>query len=452
MRKNFRHARTWLAVSLVPGALLVCGQAHAAAFALLEQSANRLGTAFAGTAVGQDVTAMFFNPAALANLDSSEFAVVLSGIKVSSEFRNFGGSNAASLQALGTNGGDAGGWNAVPVAYGAFKISDPLTFGIGVNVPFGLKLDYASDWIGRYQALKSEIQTINVNPALSWQIAENFVFGIGLNYQKMQAELTNATNYSAAIAAASSGAVVVPGLEGHTRLRGDDSDTGWNAGFQLLPTPTTRIGFGYRSAMEYRVEGSVVFTPPTTSGTNPALDGVIAALSQPGAPFQSGAATVKLKLPDSATFSVAQQIGTVELSADVAWTNWSTVQELRVLRPTGELVSNTPELWRDTWRVALGASVALNDAWTVRAGVAHDESPVPNSTRTARLPDAERTWAAVGFQWKTQSWTVDAGYAHLFSDDVRLDQDDSNSSLFALLNGQQASSVDIVSVQLSYRF
>ena len=42
-----------------------------------------------------------------------------------------------------------------------------MHFGLGVNAPFGLKTDYDDGWIGRYQALKSQIKTINVNPALS---------------------------------------------------------------------------------------------------------------------------------------------------------------------------------------------------------------------------------------------------------------------------------------------
>ena len=49
-------------------------------------------------------------------------------------------------------------------------INPQWSFGLGINVPFGLKTEYDDGWIGRYQGLKSEIKTINVNPALSWQV------------------------------------------------------------------------------------------------------------------------------------------------------------------------------------------------------------------------------------------------------------------------------------------
>jgi long-chain fatty acid transport protein len=117
------------------------------------------------------------------------------------------------------------------------------------------------------------------------------------------------------------------------------------------------------------------------------------------------------------------------------------------------VLSVTPELWEDTWRYALGATYQVSNEWKVRGGVAFDESPVPDSTRTTRLPDAERKWVAAGVQWQpSAAMQLDFGYAHLFSSDVGLDQDDGNATAFGLVNGKQASDVNIVSVQLGYKF
>ena len=84
------------------------------------------------------------------------------------EFSN-NASKPALNQPLGNNGGDAGGFNFVPNMYVAIPINKQFAFGLGVNAPFGLTTEYDDGWIGRYQALKSEIKTINVNPAMSWQ-------------------------------------------------------------------------------------------------------------------------------------------------------------------------------------------------------------------------------------------------------------------------------------------
>jgi long-chain fatty acid transport protein len=242
------------------------------------------------------------------------------------------------------------------------------------------------------------------------------------------------------------------GLEGHARVKGDDDGYGFNVGVLFDATDSLRLGLAYRSSIEYEVGGDIVFTAP--SATNPIGAGIIGAASAPGGALSSGAVSVDLEVPDSALFSLRQRIGDkFELLADVAWTGWSSVQELRILRPDGAVVSVTPERWDDVFRYALGATYALSDRLMLRAGVAYDETPVPDETRTPRLPDPDRTWAAAGVRWRpTDSLTIDFGYAHLFSDDVALDQDAGNPAASGHIVGEQTSDIDIASAQLIYRF
>lgn len=447
---------------------LQASSAHAAGFALLEQSASRLGTAFAGTAAAaDDVTTLYFNPAGLTRLDGTHASVVASAIEITSEFHPSPSAQPAYGQPLGGDGGDAGDWNYVPSAYLSTQLNDDFAIGIGINAPFGLKLEYERDWVGRFQALNSEIRTVNVNPAIAYRVNNRLSIGGGLNYQRIDAELTNAVNYSAAVRQAlglqfSSGLITLEqftqlsnenlGLEGHARVRGDDSTWGFNLGMLFDVSEATRIGLAYRSSVDYTLEGSARFDAPSTS--HPVGATVINALSAPGGPLASGRARVELELPDSAILSLHQSIGeNIELLADVAWTGWSSVQQLIVTRDTGGIISQTPELWEDTWRFALGGTYRMNDALKLRAGLAYDETPVPDSTRTPRLPDGDRTWIAIGVQWRaSDTWTIDAGYAHLFSEDVQLDQDANNAPLNGDLIGEQTSDVDVLSVQASYRF
>lgn len=420
-------------------------------FALLEQSASRLGTAFAGTAAAaDDASTIFYNPAGLSRLEQGQVLVVLSGVNISSKFRNVD-SQAALGQLLGAEGGDAGDWNAVPSGYVALPINEQLAVGFGFNVPFGLKLDYDNGWIGRFQALKSEIETFNFSPSLSWRLSERVTLGLGVNYQRLQAELTNAVNYTAVIGQVAPALVPAnPGLTGSAVVRGDDGTWGFNAGVLIELSPQARLGLSYRSAIDYDIEGSARFSAP--AATDPTVAAIIAGVSAPGAELASGRAAVDLKLPDIATASFYRSLGRIEVLADIAWTGWSSVQELRIVREHGQPLV-TPERWKDTWRFALGATYELNDTWKLRAGLAYDETPVPAATRTARLPDAERRWVAIGAQWKPDpSIVVDVGYAHLFSDDVRLHQDEGNVLASGFLGGQQESSVDIVSAQVAWRF
>ena len=250
------HYRGWL-VPATASLALVPIMARASGFALLEQSTSRLGTAFAGTAAAaDDATTVFFNPAGMTELEAPEGVVTASGIDIGSEFRN-DSSASAFAQPLGGNGGDAGDWNFVPAAYFVLPAGDALAFGIGVNAPFGLKLVYEDGWLGRFQALRSEISTLNVNPSIAYRIGKRLSLGAGINYQRLDAELTNAVNYSAVVAQGvqqlvaagqlppATGAAVVAanaGLEGGARVRGDDDAWGFNVGAAFDLSDQTRLG------------------------------------------------------------------------------------------------------------------------------------------------------------------------------------------------------------------
>ena len=108
-------------------------------------------------------------------------------------------------------------------------------------MPFGLTTEYDDGWIGRYQALKSQIKTINVNPAISWKATPTFAVGVGVNYQYLDATLTQNVNYSGALLQAGQGAGlpaatlaaiagVTPGLDSKATISADDGAWGWNIG------------------------------------------------------------------------------------------------------------------------------------------------------------------------------------------------------------------------------
>ena len=119
--------------------------------------------------------------------------------------------------------------------------------GIGVNAPFGLVTEYDSDWVGRFQGIKSDLKTININPTIAYKVNDAFSVGFGVNYQKFDAELTQiAVQHSDQL-----------GTGVRAKLEADDDGFGWNAGVLFQAGPATRIGFSYRSAIDYTLEGDV---------------------------------------------------------------------------------------------------------------------------------------------------------------------------------------------------
>lgn len=454
------------AMASIAGATILGSQlAFAAGFALLEQNASSLGNAYAGAAaVAEDASTLYFNSAGLTQLKRPSLVLSVAGINVKSEFRN-SGSAAALGQLPGGNGGNAGGFTALPALYLGVPLTDRISGGIGVNAPFGLKTEYDSDWVGRFQAIKSEVKTTNINTALAFKLGGKVSLGVGVDYQTLDATLTKGVNYSAAIAqvlqAQLLAGAITPtqfsallaanaGLQGTSSVKGNDSAWGYDVGLLFNLTERTKLGLSYRSALKYSVAGNATFTAPTSANAT----GQTIISGARATTLADGPVTLDVELPASTRLAMTQKLGNaIELLGEVSWTQWSSIPELRVKRPNGTTLSNTPEDWDNTVRYALGANYQVNQGLKLRVGAARDQSPVPDSTRTPRLPDSDRTWLSAGAKVNVgKHASVDVGYTHISAKDAPLNQNDGNTNAYGLLLGTQEGSVDILGVQATVSF
>ncbi|MGZ5091510.1 MAG: OmpP1/FadL family transporter [Burkholderiales bacterium] len=426
--------------------------ASGAGFQLMEQNASGLGNAYAGQgASAQDASTIFFNPAGMTYLPGKNVVGAINAIRPSSKFSNTTSTLAPLQTSLGGNGGDAGDWAFVPNAYFSWQLNPRLFVGLGLNAPFGLKTEYDPTWVGRFHAIESELKTININPSIAFRVNNVVSVGAGVSYQKADATLTNAVNYSAAAfgagGAALLGAIGGAGKEGVAKVEGDDWAWGYNFGAMFDVSPGTRLGVAYRSSTSYKISGTVAFSnrPALLAGGLP-----------------DGAVTADLTLPAIASVNLFHKINPQwELLADLSWTEWSRLKTLNIVRSTGALLATTPLNWRDTWRVGVGANYNINNAWTLRVGTAYDQSPVPDADRTPRIPDQDRVWLAIGAQYRlSKQAAIDFGYAHLFVKDGSVNlcnaaQAAANPAACAGKNnlvGNFQNDVNILSAQLRYTF
>ena len=447
-------------------------QAHASAFALIEQNASGMGNSYAGAAAAaEDASTIFYNPAGMSLLPGGmQISAGLALINLSAKFSDSGSTQTGtplvpSTQApLGGTGGNAGGLSAVPNFYFATDLAKDLKIGVGISVPFGLKTEYEPDWMGRFQAIKSDIATFNVNPSVAYKVSEDASLGFGLNYQHLNAELSNGVNFAAATyggvlaqggtpaqAQAAANLVAAAGQEGTASVKGGDSAWGYNFGAMFKVAPDTRMGVSYRSSIKYHVTGTVVFSGVPTATLN-AIDptGALAAA------FSDGNVHLDIELPASASVAVQHKLDPKwTLLGDVTWTGWSKIEELKIVRDNGTTLGRTPENFKNTWRVGAGATYRYDDAWSIKMGVAYDQTPVNDTDRTARLPDNDRIWLSVGGQYRlSKDGTLDFGYAHLFIKNAPINQPANGASPFLTgqLTGTYKGSVDIFGAQFAYRF
>jgi long-chain fatty acid transport protein len=394
-------------------------------------------------------------------------------ITPSFKFQN-DGSMPAAFQPLGGTGGDAGSVNVVPNLYVTVPIDRRWRVGVGINAPFGLVTEYDDNWIGRFQAVKSDIKTINVNPSVSWRVNDTLAVGAGVSWQRIDAELTSRVNYSAALAqaagqAAAGGLIpaslvpqivgLTPGLESQAKVEGDDSAWTWNVGFLWDVTPQTRIGGQYRSSIKYNIAANVDFCSPGSCSPLPALPAQIAPVvgllaANVNRVLANGGVRADIELPDIANLSIFHRLDDRwDLMADVQYTRWSVFKELRFVRTTGALLSNTPENFEDAWRFSVGATYHWTDAWSFRGGLAYDQSPVTDVDRTPRLPDADRYWIAIGAQYRfNRNLALDAGFVYLPMKTPDIQQNAGSTPANALIKGNYDASVTILSAQVTYSF
>ena len=405
---------------LIPVLLLglAARQASAAGFQLLEQNASGLGTAYAGSAaVAEDASTIFYNPAGMTHLSSREVSLGLNAIRPSFEFSNGGSLNPTAFgggAASGGNGGDAGSWGYVPNAYVSWALSKNVYAGLGVGAPFGLKTEYEPGWIGRYQSIKFDIKTLNVNPSLAYRLNDALSLGFGLNWQSLDAEYVRQATPASQV-----------------KLSVEDSAWGWNAGALLQLSPRTRVGASYRSALKQNLEGN--------------LSGAVSAPAKAG-----------IELPDTFLLSVVHGLGDRwELLGDVSRTGWSSIQKLEIVNQASGAVADTLTLnWRDTWRVAIGATYRYDGAWKLKFGLAYDQSPVSDAQyRPVSLPDNDRVWLSIGAQYKAgRGATLDVGYAYLNIKDAPINNNGGSQAAKGVTNGTYKDSGNILGIQYSQRF
>ena len=326
-------------------------------------------------------------------------------------------------------------WKFVPGLFGVFSLNSCWKLGLGVNAPFGYTTDWGETWIGRYYGTLSELTTLNLNPSVAVRLHRNWSVAVGVDILYAKAELAQSIDFGALLGA--------PQLhDGQVTIEGDSWGVGFNAGLLWEPTPCTRVGIHYRSQVEEDLDGTADFRVPAAAAALPVQTGR----------FRDGPVEASVTFPQSVGLSVYQQLGRMwAILGDVTWTGWSTFDELRIrYQNPAEPDSVTPWDWDDTWRVALGVNFQPSWRWTFRVGAAWDQEPVPDETRTPRIPGNDRLWLACGVGFRlSPCWSVDLSYAHIFVDDGPIDL---SSPAGGHLVGQVESSVEVFGVQLNLDF
>ena len=358
-------------------AALFAQHAMAAGFQLSEMSPSLEGQAYAGAAATKnDPSAMAYNPATLATVQGNQLSL---GATYIIPHVSYSGASATE-DGIFPMSGVTSQANITPAAlapdgYIVSTLPHNIKIGLSETTPWGLTTDYDNNWVGRNNAVKSSISTIDVAPTIAYQINPYIAVGAAAHVEYMSVDYGS---YQYGLVS--------------DDLKGNSYGLGYGLGFLLTPTQTTSLGVGYRSKVTERVNGTAYI----------------------GSSDQE-AAKATITLPQVLNIGVSQQI-TSKLTglATAQWTGWDSMQSIAVYNADTLLQNDTLD-WKNSWMFSLGTTYQLTQKWVLRTGVAYDATPTQDAYRDPRIPDSNRYWVTVGAGYSPiSSLMFNVAYEHIF--------------------------------------
>ena len=391
---------------LFAGFLALPMPALAGGFYLQEQSPKETGRALSGAgAAADDPSALYFNPAAITELPGVQLSTGVIALFPTAQQSNQGsdrtvpGQPGVTVPVTGNSGGNPfHKVIPVPSVYVTGQVTDRLWLGVGVNAPFGLKLDYDDGFFGRYDSLHTDLKTYNLQTSAAYKLDDHFSIGGGVDVQYVKVTLTNALPQLSPL-------ITTDGL---ASAKGNDWSIGWNAGL-FYTDGRTNLGVSYHSGIGHDITGT-----QTISG----LQSLLA--SQNG----SSDLTAPLELPDIVTVGFMHRL-TPSLRAMISarWYNWSVFKSIAI---TAAGRTSVKELdYKDSYSVSLGGEYDISPALTLRAGTMFDRSPTNPQHLTTRVPDGDRTWLSAGATYNiSPALSLNLSYAHNFVEEATVNRPD----------------------------
>jgi len=399
-------------ISLLAAALTTTfgiSSAQASGFRIPEVSVLGIGTSNALVANTDELGALPYNPANMAFHDENGLVAGLTYIgydaKVDTTVQGGGSFDSTGKDTF---------WvpNLYVMAPGYGKVS----FGIGVNSPFGLETGWSAATFPNFGAAvaaapaTSRIQMININPNIAYQFNDTTSLAFGVDYYDLRDIMLNTQAF---------------------KIEGTGQDFGWNIGF-TKKFDKWNLGFSYRSSVEVGINGTLNDAAPATSSVE------FPDMLQLGAYFQ------------------ASDKWGIEL--DVERTGWSSFDKLVISTPVAPDIVSVNN-WDDTWAVRLGAIYAINEKTNLLLGYSYDETGQPDEYFSARVPDNDRQLLSVGMTHDFAGWTLEASYMYVMVDDRTINSStayvpgvtaDANGT--DAYNGTYESSVNLLGIGLSTKF
>ncbi|MCK5775125.1 MAG: outer membrane protein transport protein [Bacteroidales bacterium] len=321
--------------------LFTWATAFAGGYQVRLQGQKQTGMGLIGSPMNFGASSIFYNPGALGMMKQSySFEIGASFINSNVLYQSTTSSySAESENPLGTPA----------YLYGAAKITEKLTIGLGFYTPYGSTSVWNDDWEGKHLIQNISLKAYYMQPTVSYKIMDKLSIGAGFVIAQGTVDLQKALPYS---------------TDSYVRLKGSDINFGYNIGAFYQATDKLSIGIDYRSKITMDVSsGTATFNIPSS------LESIVASENKFSA---------ELPLPANLDFGINYQI-TPKFSAaiELNYVFWSTYKELSfTFEENGDILDNTnPREYSDVFIPRIGFQYLLNEMITFRAGGYYDQTP-----------------------------------------------------------------------------
>lgn len=427
------YVRPFLSLCLLMG---LAAPAFAGGFQIGEMATRASGMGSAFTAVADDASAAWYNPAGVGftqggRLMAGSDALIVPGATYAPNAFSKGLGGAAVTVTTRAKNKTV----FVPHAYYAYMdASSHLGGAIGINSPFGLVTDWPANGPFASKNTYSRIQMLMVNPSVVYQLSDHLSLAAGADYAYLANVDLNSTNQV---------------LNGH----GD----GWGGNAALLyRADGFSAGISYRSRIRVDIKGTAVAQSSlkTLGGT-------------------STSATSRLTLPDQVNIGLAYRPDKDWLlSLDVDWVNWKTYDAIRItydnaayrtavstlqtaVGATATGSTNEPRNWRATTAFRAGVEWRCQPDMRVRFGYVFDPTPSSDVYFSPSTPDSDRHIFSIGYGYDISAHTtldLMYGYVYFMKRHQTASPVTPVGSPDSVKNGDYRSQVHILAASLRYRF
>lgn len=408
--------RLILAVAVV--ALIAPSLTQASGFALFEHGNRGMAMGGAMTAVADDPSALFWNPAGIA-FQTDEGTQVQLGITFITANQDFNGDSP--YPGDGYHASQNSQTFYPPHLYVVMPLGDSAAFGFSMTNPFGLGTYWDDDFAGRFISKRVDIKTYDLSPNIAFKLSENFALGLGVDYLVGQIDLTK--NIGAVLPYPPNQVVDVGQVHMTTDGIGNDG-WGWHAGLQ------GKFG-GFSVGALYRSEIDMDFTHGHGSFRQfatgyPDFDAALGALIPFG---QDTPLETNITFPDYFQIGLAWENEKWTISGQWGTMGWSSFQELPISFPENPHLSDVvEENYVDSDQMRFGLEYRASGKLALRLGYLEDDTPQPVESMSPLLGDGDRTGYCFGIGFNMHGLQTDIGYMYL-DFDTRNTGDNGNISL-----------------------